>query len=443
MAEVQLKDAPQGVRTYYEKGIAAMERSNLDYAMDMFAAALHLEPRLLQIRKLLRAAAVQKHKTDPPKKRARYKNAGSLLKASGLVKKNPLRALETVEILIRSDPFNIKYVKVLCDAAVAAELPEVATQSLEILRDHRPNDLAVLEPLAALYHDLNEYRSEYECRSRITRLKPNDSEALKKLKDAAAHNTMEKAGWDTADSYRDVIRESPETKPVSEKSELETCIEKVACEPDNINYRRTLAELYLRERQFDDAILVLETCIKKSNGPDSQLAQALADARNRKAAHDIEQAEEAGDIHYAGKLRKKLKATQIEDAAEQVRHYPSDLLLKFDYGKVLFENGRFTEAIQQFQLAQRNPNRRVKALYYLGCAFKEKGQYDIALDHLETACSELPVLDDVKKEILYELGSLCETMGNTERAIQAFKEIYTVDIGFRDVAVKIEQTYRK
>ncbi len=50
MAEVKLEDAPQGVRTYYDKGIAALERSNFDYAMDMFEAVLKIEPRLLQVR---------------------------------------------------------------------------------------------------------------------------------------------------------------------------------------------------------------------------------------------------------------------------------------------------------------------------------------------------------------------------------------------------------
>ena len=32
-------------------------------------------------------------------------------------------------------------------------------------------------------------------------------------------------------------------------------------------------------------------------------------------------------------------------------------------------------------------------------------------------------------------------MGETEAAISYFKEIYSVDIGYRDVAEKIEQAY--
>jgi predicted Zn-dependent protease len=437
MAEVKLEDAPQGVRTFYDKGIAAMERANLNYAMDMFEAALHIEPRILKIRKLLRAAAVQKHKASPPGKWAALKGIGPLLKLAAMKKSDPFHTLETAEKLMRDDPLNIKYAKALCNAAVAAELPEAAIHTLEILKDHHPDELAVLEPLAKLYGNEELYKQEYDCRNHIVRLKPTDSAALKALKDAAAHNTMERAGWENAESFRDVMRKNTDNETSTPTNEIESCLEKTEREPDNPNHRRTLANLYLRAKQFDEAIQTLESC-----GSDPQLERALIDARAEQVAHEIAQAKEAGDMEHASKLMEKLAASGIADAAERVKHYPNDLQSKFDYGQLLFESGRYTEAIQQFQLAQRNPQRRIRSLYYLARAFREKGQLDIALEQFETARSELTVMDDTKKEILYELGTLCETMGSAERAVGFFKEIYSVDIGYKDVAIRIEQTYR-
>ena len=223
MAEVKLDDAPQGVRKFYDKGIAAMERANLDYAMDMFEAALQIEPRILRIRKLLRAAAVQKYKAHPPGKLAALRNFPELVKLAAGKKTNPFQTLEKAEKLRRANPFNLKHAKALCDAAVAAELPEVAIQTLEILKDHRPGDLAVLEPLANLYRDTQQFKQEYECRSRIARLKPDDSAALKELKDAAARTTMEKAGWDKAESYRDVMKPDAARQTPDAKTEIESC----------------------------------------------------------------------------------------------------------------------------------------------------------------------------------------------------------------------------
>ena len=121
MAEVKLEDAPQGVRIYYDKGVAAMERDNLEYAMDMFEAALAIEPRLLQVRKLLRAASVKKAKSNAPSKLAIAKGISGLMKASSLNRKKPFQALKTAEKLLRIDPFSLKFSKALCAAPSALE----------------------------------------------------------------------------------------------------------------------------------------------------------------------------------------------------------------------------------------------------------------------------------------------------------------------------------
>jgi tetratricopeptide (TPR) repeat protein len=210
MAEVKLKDAPKGVQTFYDKGVLAMERGNLDYAMDMFEAALQIEPRLLQVRKLFHAAAVKQKKSLPAGKLTALKTMRSLMKAQALLKKDPLRAVKMADGMLRIDPFNLKVAGVQRDAAIAANMPEIAVQTFEILREHQPDELAILIPLAQLYRDTEQFEQEYECRTHIVRLRPNDSAAQKALKDAAAHHTMGKAGWQNAESYRDLIRQDHE-----------------------------------------------------------------------------------------------------------------------------------------------------------------------------------------------------------------------------------------
>ena len=132
-----------------------------------------------------------------------------------------------------------------------------------------------------------------------------------------------------------------------------------------------------------------------------------------------------------------------EDTLDKVSRYPNDLLFRFDLGELHYQRGEINEAIQQFQLAQRNPQKRVRAMYYLALCFKKKGQLDIALEQLQKAASELQIMDDTKKDILYELGELCEQMGNNDKALAYFKEIYGVDISYRDVTAKMEKFYKK
>ena len=52
-------------------------------------------------------------------------------------------------------------------------------------------------------------------------------------------------------------------------------------------------------------------------------------------------------------------------------------------------------------------------------------------------------MDDTKKDIIYELGTCLELMGKADAAIEEFKAIYSEDIGFRDVADKINAFYAR
>lgn len=457
MAEVKLEDAPKSVRTFYDKGMAAMERANLNYAMDMFEAALEIEPRILHIRKLLRAVAIQHHKTGNPSKLTSIttsaKGIKGLVKIATLKKKEPKAALALAEKLLRTDPLNLKFVLTLCETAIAADLPEAAVQTLEMLRDHNPAELSILEPLADLYNTTGQFKKEYDCRNKIVRLKPNDGKALKALKDAAARNTMDKAGWNKAESYRDVIKDNEqatqieqETKEINAETGLHELIKsnlaKIEAEPENLNYRRTLADLYLHDQQFDQAIATLETCAKRVGGTDPQIDRAITEARIRKYTAEIAAARESGNPERADALALGLRQFRLNDTADRVKRYPNDLQFKYDYGMQLFAHKLYTEAIQQFQQAQRNPQRRIHSLYYLALCFKEKGQLDIAATQLEKALAELPVMDKTKKDILYELGTISEAIGDHPQSIQYFKEVYSVDIGYRDVAAKIEQAYQ-
>ena len=49
--------------------------------------------------------------------------------------------------------------------------------------------------------------------------------------------------------------------------------------------------------------------------------------------------------------------------------------------------------------------------------------------------------DDEKKEMLYELGCIFEKMNKPDEAIEHFKQIYEADIGYRDVAAKVDAYY--
>ena len=77
----------------------------------------------------------------------------------------------------------------------------------------------------------------------------------------------------------------------------------------------------------------------------------------------------------------------------------------------------------------------------LGQCFARRGMNDMAARKLKEALKEKLVFDDEKKDLCYALGSVLEKMGKKEEAIDQFKQIYEVDVGYKDVAKKVDDYY--
>jgi len=456
MAEISLDEAPRKARDLYEKAMAAMERDNLDYAMDMFLSALEIEPRLLKARKFLRAAAVKKFKAKGGGAVTHMISSLTSLPATmGLpsqIKKDPAQGLKAAEKLMRKDPLNLSFIHLLAQTAVAADMPEVAIQAMEIAKDHYPKNTDLLKKLAKLYSDINltqEARTTYET---LAQLLPNDPFVIKALKDSAALDTMRKGGWSSAGSYRDVIKDSKEatlleqeSKAVKSDKDLDALIietkAKALREPQNVNYKRHLADLLSRSNRFDEALAVLDEAQKATGGTDPQIDRALSALHVKKFDFVIKALQDAGQTAEAEAKQKERDEFLLADATDRVKRYPNDLGFRYDLGLLLYERGRLNEAVQEFQQAQRYPQRRTRALYYMAMCFKQKKQYDIAMEQLQKAASELHLMDETKKDICYEMGVISELMGRRDEAAKYFKEIYSVDISYRDIAQKIENAY--
>lgn len=131
----------------------------------------------------------------------------------------------------------------------------------------------------------------------------------------------------------------------------------------------------------------------------------------------------------------------LESAKNFVTRHPGDLDGRYRLAELLFASGQTEEAIAEYQQTQKNPKLRLISLLGMARCFRNRGLLDLAVAQLSTAKSELNGMNDLKKEIIYELGCCYESLNQPEQAIAEFKVIYTEDIGFRDVAQKINQHY--
>lgn len=461
MAEVILDSIPAKLRDLYNKGFLAMERGNLPYAIDLFTSCLEQEPRLLSARKFLRMAEIKQVKGAKPSKLSSIissaSNLPTLLKASSQIKSGKaLQAVGTLEGLLRKDPLNMSLIKAFVEAAEAADMPEAAIQTLVIAREYYSQDIELLNQLGEMYMKTNQTRLGRECFESVVVLRPNDGAALKRLKDAMAIDSMAKDGWSDAskdrDGYRRLIKDERQATILEQEAKagkagadgdalLKEYEDRVRKEPENINYRRALANMYSSLNRFDEAITILEEAQKIAVGRDPMVDNTISTTRVQKFNFEIEKLRKAGDSAGAEAKSVERDTFIFEDLKSRVMRYPNDMQLRFEFGVMLSAHGLVNDAIQQFQMAQRSPQYRARSYYHIGVCFAEKKQYDMAVDQLDKAIKDMLELDDQKKAAIYELGRVYEASGDMAKATECYKQIYQVDIAYRDVTAKIEKGY--
>lgn len=458
MAEKTLESADRTARELFEKGLAALERNSLDYAIELFRQCLAIEPNFVTARKFLRATQMKNASGSALRRvMTAAKAAPQLTKAKLAIQKNPAEAMNICEQVLTDDPKNSPALLTLAEAAEAGGYPETAILTLDQYLKLNPKDVKTMHWLARIYCSVNQFDAARELYERILQINPNDFEAQKGLKDVTARGAMHGGGWESAKSYRDVIKDKDEARALEQESRViraEDMIEnlirenlaKLQQEPGHPVVRRELGRLYAQKGDYETALKYLEELFASEAGSDPSLEREIADIKIKRAETVLaalrKQAEKepgrAAELQAQIQAREQeIQELRLREAQRLVERYPNDLMYRFDYAVLLMNAGHINEAVEQFQKSVGQPQRRVASLNYLGQCFHQLGLYDLAVEQYLKAIEETPQMDGVKKDLLYNLGLAYEAMGQQDKALAEFKKIAAVDFGFRDVRQKI------
>ena len=470
MAICSEKELPEKARTLWLKAKSAAELKNHGYAISLLQNILKEVPGFLDGRKMLRAAAIAQK--DGKKGSSLFGSLSSVsLRGGATLKKDPLAAMDMAERILDSDPFNPAANHLLKEAAIAAGLPEIAVFALETLSKGNPKDIKVLHELGELYFTADQPDLALQIFNRITEINPGDLTALKRAKDTAANLTMKQGGWETAKSYRDLIKDKDEATALEQKgrtfkdvatidAQLAELSAQYEANPQHVDVVRQIAqlmELKLEQTGSPDdlagAVQWYAYCEQLLGGSDPALARKYSDLRLRQLDQSIKAFEDwfesGGDAHpdaeqYRQQLlemRRERDSAHIGEARKRVDRNPTDLQLRFELAEKMMEAGQFTEAIPELQRARQNPNVRLKAVSFLGRCYSEKGMTDLAVQQYKTAVAEMVAMDAMKKDTLYRLALLHEMMGNQTEYMDCLKDLYEADYGYMDVAARVEGSY--
>ncbi|MDR1789070.1 MAG: tetratricopeptide repeat protein [Opitutaceae bacterium] len=460
MTEVAVSSLDPRVQKQLESAQNALQKGNFDYVADVTARVLKLNPGCLPVRRLQRAALLRKAGPRGKAERAVLGFFGKA-KAAFARKGTPQATLEAADALLAADPRNTAALRLLAEAAAELGMKGTAIFAREAELEETPGDAAALLALGEAYYEGGRAKDALRMADEILKTKPQDGAALKLMRKAAIAQTTEKGNWEEAGSFREKLKDETEAVSLEQASKMvasEEMTERLLAEavrrageqPDNVTHHRAVIDLLRRQGRVEEALeWVAKARATAAGGADAGLERAEGDLRAALLKREVAAVEEEararpGDAAVALRLKAaegRLRAFQLAEAKAFAERYPNDHGARFALAELLFKEGEYEQAIANYQQAQKSPKVRLQALSGMGRAFKARRMFDLAVAQFQAAKGEMGLMDDLKKEVIYELASCFEAMGRKEEAIGEYKVIYSDDIGFRDVAAKINAYY--
>lgn len=438
--------------------------SNAPYSMEIYGAILKQCPGCLELRKKLRDLQLKKISNSTKGLSnliGRVTNAPFLKRGQG--DGDPSDIINKAEDLIAKSPSNIPAHQMLADAARSAGLFGTVVFAYETVKKMQPKDLVNLKSLGDAYIGNGETDKAIEIGNLIVSINPRDGEAEDLMKRASVAAAMNRGKWEESEDFRTQLKDEDEAQALEQASKtmndskgLEALIrqayEKVEKEPTNLNHYKQLSDYYHRYGDIENAIAWIQEARNQETGKgDVSLEEKERILTLEYYDNSIEQWEKAsgenpGNQEWLQSLveaKNNKKQYQLGQLESLVQRYPNDYSYRYELGLILFEDQKFDQCLQHFQLAQRNAKIRLDAILFLGRAYSRKGFHDMAIEQFDIVKNEIQVMDDKKKNAIYELACCHDSMGNKEKAFEEFKTIYSADISFKDVADKINSFYQQ
>lgn len=462
--EITLNDIDPRLRKQVENARKNVAK-NPAYVVEVCMGILQRHPGCLDVRKVLRDA---QRRINGGKSAlvTQMKNLSVLpmaIKLGTELKKDARAALISAEKVISQAPDSKVGHQTLGKASEVLSMKETAVFAYECIYQIDPKDNANNEAYGTALIEAGDPQEAVKLGDKILRENPANEAGQDLVRRASVALSMQKGKWEEEGGFRDKLANEAEAieleqaaRVVNDAETVEKLaqknLEQLEKEPENLNLYREIISGYRSISNFDKALEFTKKARLTSSGKADptleRLEMDLAQAQVRLQIEELEARAEAApqDASLQTELkeaRAKEHGQRLTNARRIVEKYPNDYAARFELGQLLYVDGNYDEAIQQFQLAQRNPKVRVRAILMLGKTFISKGIFDMAVEQLEIAKKELAIMDETKKEVIYELAKAHEQNNAPEKAIAEYKIIYSNDIGYRDVAEKINSFYAK
>ncbi len=445
------------INKHLERAREAVKKRNYDFAISLYVQALEIKPDQGDARMGLLQAAL---------KRFEFKRTPKLLRilsglphfagiAAAKIFRNQAALARAGQRYLLVDPTSAMTGFLLGGALEASGHFQGACAVYEFLVQRDGKNIEALKKAGFVKYRLKKIHEALEIFEKVLAVAPRDAEAEKMRKNLAAEDTLAAGSYTKARSSADLVKNKEEAAQL--QSELRIHRDTDELEEEEARLRkelesgsqdkrtsRSLGDLLVRKKDYGGALKHFQNMLQedpasydvKSRVGDVKII-ALRD-KIEKAKSRLRRGDDAELKKKLALLRRNLLKLQEEEYAWRVKEHPTDLNLRYKLGQCVFRAGKVDAAIESFQHSVKDPRYKLDSLRMLGRCFREKELFDLARKQFESALSSTGEGGDKAKDIIYDLGDIAERVGDRTAALSWYSKIYEIDIGFRDVAVKIE-----
>jgi tetratricopeptide (TPR) repeat protein len=433
-----------------QKAEEAARRRNYDFAVELYQQILEIDPDQGEARAGLRQALRKRHE---------LKKSGGLLRSiggvGGIAVAKTLRkagrhaaAIKALETYLALQPLDPEGNLLLGQCLEEAQHFRSARAVYEFLAEVAPRSAEGLKRAGALSYRLGDHAKALEYYERALAADPRDQESLKARKDLSAERAIRSSQSGEIEHSRDQIKDKEEARSLERAQRIHLSEDELREELGRLEARYAEApdpELMVKLADTCEKLKDPETALEwieraLSYRKDSfELVARAGDLRAKVLRKAVARAGKEGDDEAANRLEQELFAFEVADFRRRVELRPNDTGLRLQLGRRLARVGDQDGAIGELQKAVADPRMRREAQVLLAQCFQSKGYLDLARREYERALEGQPSTDERGKEILYNLGAIAEAEGDPAQARTLYARIFEMDIGYRDVAAKMER----
>lgn len=440
--------AAMDLNKHLENAAEAVRRRNYPFAIKVYSQLLAIQPDHDKARSGLRDALFKRAAQKKPGRIGALLGGGPHLLVAHLCRLLGRHgaAARAFERYLVFDPMHEGANLALGEALCRAGHRRSALAVYRAFAEAEPRCLPAARQAGALLYEHGELQPALDMYEQALKVDPRDQESLKARKNLAAEGALRSSGLEQAKHSRDLIKDKTAQQEIERSqriqlskeelgTELEQLEEQLQGRPDDGKLLRRVARLREMDGDLQGALDCVERCLAAAP-EDSELLEQAGDLRLRLQEKMVRKTEASGDRAAAARARKALAEAQAAEYRRRLERNPTDLGLRFQLGAALLELEQVDPAVAELQQAVKDPRKKAEALLLLASAFRRKELPDLALGQLEKALAAAS--GPLAKEVLYQMGDLCQQLGRDEDALHHFSRILEQDIGFKDVARKVD-----